>query len=266
MLINNNISSLDFLTNNYVNTFRKSYSSNNIRIEKPIIFTNSHIMNKTKYLRNKFNLLNQKIKTTYSTNKTNKIYTPNNNNSKNFILKNYLTNNQNKTKIKMRNHSLKNLDIINTIKKIEQYKYSYNKNKQNENNKIYKSVFNHQNKIFKNKINLIDNKFNIINNSKFFSKNKNNLKEIREKNLNDIKNKLKKIKKSVSFFKCVIDYTYPEFSVEKNKILNKSLSKNLLNSKPYYLVVDEQIENLKKIKLKYLQQSFKIKKINLKKN
>ena len=72
------------------------------------------------------------------------------------------------------------------------------------------------------------------------------------------------IKNSVSFYKCIIDYTYPEFTVEKNKMLNKSLYKNLLTSKPYYLKIDKQIQNYEKNKLNYLQQSFKIKKLNIK--
>ena len=266
MLINYNISSLDYLTNNYKTHFEKSSSTSNLINDKSIIFTNSQIMNKTKNLRQKHYFFNQQIKKSYSTNQINNIYTPNYN-SKKFIL-NYLSKNSSKTKFKLkRNNSTNNFNLTNSLKN-----YDFNKNKNNNlnnidnDNKIYKNVFNHRNKIFKTKFHLIDNKLNLINVHKYShsaSKHKYNLIENKEKNLNNIKNLLNTIKNSVSFYKCIIDYTYPEFTVEKNKLLNKSLYKNLLTSKPYYLKIDKQIHKYEKEKLNYLQQSFKIKKLNI---
>ena len=263
MLINYNFSSLDYLTN-YNNYFKKSNSTSNIINKKSIIFTNSQIMNKTKNLRRKFNLLNQNIKKSNSTNQINNIYTPNSN-SKKFIL-NYLSKNSSKNKIKLkRNNSLNNFILSHSSKNNELYKNNNYNNNENDNNKIYKNVFNHQNKIFKKKFHF-DNKLNLMTfnkNNHSASKDKYKLIEKKERNLNNIKNLLNNIKNRVSFYKCIIDYTYPEFTVGKNKILNKSLYKNLLTSKPYYLKIDKQIHNYEKNKLNYLQQSFKIKKINI---
>ena len=268
MLINYNFSSLDYLTN-YNSYFKKSNSTSNIMNKKSIIFTNSQIMNKTKNIRQNFNLLNQKIKKSNSINQINNIYTPNNN-SKKFIL-NYLSKNSNKNKIKLkRNNSLNNFILSHSLKNNEIFKNNnFNNNNyiENDNNKLYKTVFNHQNKIFKKKIHLIDNKLNLMTfhkNNHSASIDKYKLMEKKEKNLNNIKNLLNNIKNSVSFYKCIIDYTYPEFTVEKNKLLNKSLYKNLLTSKPYYLKIDKQIQNYEKNKLNYLQQSLKIKKLNIK--
>ena len=81
--------------------------------------------------------------------------------------------------------------------------------------------------------------------------------------LKKVEKQVKDLKESVSFYKCIMDYAYPEYVIEKNKVFSQGKKKMyLVPSEPEFKKIDSEIMENNKKRSRYLLKSIKIKKVS----
>lgn len=159
---------------------------------------------------------------------------------------------------------------------IKQNKQKTKKIKKSNKFGLYKYIFRDRNNIFplKKQV-IIDNKLNInyAENQEQYDKKIIKMNKIKlargEKithdsisNLSKTKKKLEKMKESVSFYKSIIDYAYPDYVIEKNKIMSQGKKKKyLIHYEPEFKKIDDEKLADKQKRSQLLLRSLKIKKI-----
>ena len=131
---------------------------------------------------------------------------------------------------------------------------------------LYDSIFRDRSKIFRiKKKDIIDNKLNILNAEQNSQSNKIKVDEMKHDSINNLKKvekQVKDLKESVSFYKCIMDYAYPEYVIEKNKVFSQGKKKmSLVPSEPEFKKIDMEIMENNKKRSRYLLKSIKIKKV-----
>ena len=132
---------------------------------------------------------------------------------------------------------------------------------------LYDSIFRDRSKIFRRKKkDIIDNKLNILNTKYNDQNNKIKVDEMKHDSLSSLKKvekQVKDLKESVSFYKCIMDYAYPEYVIEKNKVFSQGKKKMyLVPSEPEFKKIDSEIMENNKKRSRYLLKSIKIKKVS----
>ena len=254
---------------------------NPIKLKKKMMSENISCINLTipQQKRNKLSLLNNSLNNSstcisvYSTNKQNMMdcsfsfCTPHQKlNDKNDIILNNMKINNNNNKGLNRNIFLKPILC--------------SRSRQEQNKDIYKDIFRDKCKVFdyKKRSQTINNLLNIqyaenfeqlkLLQDKKRTKDKNYLyKSLSNCNLNPLTNsnkKLSKIKNSLSFVKCIFDYSYPEVYLTKNKCLSKDKEiRKQIKLKPKIADLEEQVKKIEYQKYKFLKVALNIKKIKV---
>ena len=154
----------------------------------------------------------------------------------------------------------------------------FSSSRQEQQKDIYKDIFRDKCKVFddKKRSQTINNLLNIQYAENFEqlkllqererSKDKTKLyKSISNCNLNPLTNsnkKLNRIKNSLSFVKCIFDYSYPEVYLAKNKCLSKD-RKNIKKIKIKPKIDEDQVKKFEYQKYKFLKVALNIKKIKV---
>ena len=141
---------------------------------------------------------------------------------------------------------------------------------------LYKYVFRDRNKIFPlKKKDIVDNKLNInyAENQEQYDKKilrMNRMKLARGEKINHdsisnlakTKKKVEKMKESVSFYKSIMDYAYPDYVIEKNKVMSQGKKKKfLIHYEPAFKKIDDEKLADKQKRSQLLLKSLTIKKI-----
>lgn len=134
---------------------------------------------------------------------------------------------------------------------------------------LYDSIFRDRSKIFRrSKKDIVDNKVNILYGDQIGQMNKiriereNKMKFDSLNSLKKVEKQVNDLKESVSFYKCIMDYAYPEYVIEKNKVFSQGKKKMyLVPSEPEFKKIDSEIMENNKKRSKYLLKSIKIKKV-----
>lgn len=141
---------------------------------------------------------------------------------------------------------------------------------------LYKTIFQNRPKVFTEKKEIINNKYNI-----FYAENEQNYqrnlvrinkeKKSKGKSLvqdtffvnKRVKQKMYKMKDTISFIKCIVDYAYPNLMTVKNKLSSNIKPDALLQSIPIYKQKDLQLKQKENVRKEYLLSSFRIKKVQI---
>lgn len=177
-----------------------------------------------------------------------------------------------------------NVNILNNIKRFDRNLFLkpilFSSSRQEQNKDIYKDIFRDKYKLFdcKKRSQTINNLLNIqyaenfeqlkLIQEKERTKDKNNsYKSLSNCNLNPLTNsnkKLSRIKDSLSFVKCIFDYSYPEVYLAKNKCLSKDRKiRKKKKIKPKIVNLEEQVKKIEYQKYKFLKVALNIKKIKV---
>ena len=141
---------------------------------------------------------------------------------------------------------------------------------------LYKTIFHNRQKVFTEKKEIINNKYNI-----FYAENEQsyqrNLIKINKEKKNKgkspvqdtffvnkrVKQKMYRMKDSISFIKCIVDYAYPNLMTVKNKLSSNIKPDALLQSTPIYKQKDLQLKQKEHLKQQYLLSSFRVRKVQI---
>ena len=72
-----------------------------------------------------------------------------------------------------------------------------------------------------------------------------------------------RMKDSISFIKCIVDYAYPNLMTVKNKLSSNIKPDALLQSTPIYKQKDLQLKQKEHLKQQYLLSSFRVRKVQI---